>query len=444
MIITVKNLQQQTFSIDFDPEKTVLELKKLIFRQRGADYIVEKQKLIYAGIILSDDRTINSYKVDEKKFIVVMLTRDIVGSAQTTSDSPAKHPATGVSQKVTATNLPTENKAAMKKEESKQKLEEKTCKEASEVGDGDGIGGTETADVATLGIGLETDYSSINLVDELANASLQTRAESNLLMGEEYNRTVASMVEMGYGREQVERAMAASFNNPERAVEYLIQGIPQEEPPFNSNSSRDPSTRASNIHQATMGDLLTESANDPFEFLRNQPQFLQMRSLIYQNPHLLHAVLQQIGQTNPALLQLISENQDAFLNMLNQPLEGEVLDNAQRIGRLSVNQRHSESLESSANLEETIESQSAEAPRNLQVSISTDDINASTIVTERRQHQHQTNELPPIRLTAHDQEAIDRLKALGFPEALALQAYFACEKNEELAANFLISSNFDD
>merc|ERR1719158_2756237 len=99
-------------------------------------------------------------------------------------------------------------------------------------------------------------------------------------------------------------------------------------------------------------------------------------------------MLQQIGQSNPQLLQIISENQEAFIRLIN---EGEG-------GAGGVAGLQGEALDQPG----------------------------------------------VIQVSPADKEAIERLKALGFPEHLVVQAYFACEKNENLAANFLLSQNLED
>lgn len=103
---------------------------------------------------------------------------------------------------------------------------------------------------------------------------------------------VTNIMEMGYSREMVERALRASFNNPDRAVEYLLSGIPD------SNLEELTGSAAGGLADDTAGNINipagTEGNADPLAFLRSQPQFHQMRNLIHQNPELLNAALQQV------------------------------------------------------------------------------------------------------------------------------------------------------
>jgi len=250
-------------------------------------------------------------------------------------------------------------------------------------------------------------------------------AESALIVGDDYNRMVQNIMDMGYPRDQVESALRASFNNPDRAVEYLLNGIPDQPVAGGGGQGRDEAAlefllggrdqseaALSMEGEGDEGEDLVPGGDDPLAFLRSQPQFAQMRQVVQQNPALLNAILQQIGQTNPALLQMISQNQDAFFRMLTEPGGG-----------VGTNPAVSTTSGRAA----------TEAPR------------SGGGVGDAQEGEGGDYFAPGvIHVTPQDKEAIERLKALGFPEHLVVQAYFACEKNENLAANFLLSQNFDD
>lgn len=152
-----------------------------------------------------------------------------------------------------------------------------------------------------------------------------TSIASDIVVGADYENVVQRIQDMGYERSEVERALRASFNNPDRAVEYLLTGLPEEEsdtepqqPPSSGVSVPGAQPSSVNPSESQSPPQQPSSGENPLEFLRTQPQFQQMRNVIRQNPQLLNTVMQQIGQTNGPLLELISQNQEAFIQMLNE------------------------------------------------------------------------------------------------------------------------------
>ncbi|KAL9692504.1 hypothetical protein quinque_015886 [Culex quinquefasciatus] len=133
-----------------------------------------------------------------------------------------------------------------------------------------------------------------------------------------------------------------------------------------------------------------------WRFARTSTTFLEMKRLLQEDPSLLPQLLQKIQSSNPDLMRIISENQVEFLALINEGAEGTGGSDGGRSG--------------------------GGVPRELETT-------AAAMVDS---------------LTQSDMDAIDRLKALGYPEHLVIQAYIACERNEYQAAEFLVSQTLDD
>ncbi|EFO15597.2 UV excision repair protein Rad23 [Loa loa] len=189
----------------------------------------------------------------------------------------------------------------------------------------------------------------------------------------EQEETAQAIVAMGYSRDKVIRALRASFFNGDRAVEYLCSGIPEEEDLGGHQESAE-------HEEGERGQGLG------LDFLRQLPQFEQLRELVQSNPALLPQIIQQIAQSNPALMEAIQNNQEEFVNLLNN---GSVGSGGGGGGRVSPS------------------------------------------AGEQRQ--------VAIHVTEAERDAINRLKSMGFPEQLVIEAYFACDKNEDLAANYILA-----
>ncbi len=220
------------------------------------------------------------------------------------------------------------------------------------------------------------------------------------------------------------------------------------------------------------------SSGGPLQSLRNHPQFDALRRLVQSNPQTLQAVLTQIGQQDPQLLQEINANQAVFLEMMNEPIAeggsgsagaGASTGGAGAGAGAGGMEAMLGGMSNPAQMAQMLQAMGAEERASMaaMMGLTTEQLDATM---------QMIGQMPPeqfqqymqmamagggggmggmgggggggggggmaIQLTQEEMAAVDRLASMGFDRAEAAQAYLACDKNEELAANLLMDGGF--
>ncbi|XP_002099297.3 UV excision repair protein RAD23 homolog B [Drosophila yakuba] len=180
---------------------------------------------------------------------------------------------------------------------------------------------------------------------------------------------VRELMSMGYGEQDVRSALRASFNHPERAIEYLINGIPQEASP-----------------QQELAEIPSGQSTEELQHLMADPRLTRMREMIRENPELMQLIMERLAETDPAAFEAVQHDQEGFMSMLSGA--------AGSAGGASHNPDEGEHFQ--------------------------------------------------VALSAEEAAAVERLEALGFERVMAVQAYLACDKDEQLAAEVLFRESEED
>ncbi|XP_073261944.1 ubiquitin receptor RAD23d isoform X2 [Populus alba] len=342
MKVFVKTLKGTNFEIEVKPEDTVVEVKRNIENVQGADvYPAAQQMLIYQGKVLKDDTTLDESKVAENSFIVVMLSKSKVSSG-----GPSTATAAPPNSKVSSGGSSTATAAPPTLAQPTSSLPSNVTQPSST-----SQAAVPTAVPAAVPAAAlpqsAAESSPAVVISALSDADMYGQVASNLVAGSNLEATIQEILDMGGGswnRETVVRALRAAFNNPERAVEYLYSGIPEqaEVPPVAQGpasgvavnppaQAQQPAAPPSGGPNANPLDLFPQGLPSTgsnagagnLDFLRNSQQFQALRAMVQANPQILQPMLQELGKQNPHLMRLIQEHQPDFLRLINEPVEGE-------------------------------------------------------------------------------------------------------------------------
>jgi len=427
MKVQIKPLKGDTFEVEYEPDTLVKDLKDKIAELKP-DMPADVQKLIFQGKILNNDSPMKEYGMKEGDFLVVMVAK-VKPPAAAAAPAPAPTPAAA----------------------------------------------PEAAPAAPTG----------GDAQQMAASAMPTGAAG-------METQIEQLMQMGFERPQVENCLRAAFGNPDRAVEYLMSGIPDNvramvepaggAPPPGGDApppAAPPATGGGGPSpfpaMPTGGDTAFPAmptggggggggdADLPpaLAQLRNSPQFAQLAQIVASNPGALQRMLPSLAQSHPEAAQAVQENPEAFMRMLMEASAGggggggmPGMGGGGGMPGLPAGMdpaMMAQALQSNPELLNQIASEIEQQDPALAQQIRTNPAALGQLmqaVAQQGGGGMPGMGGPPgghvVQLTPQEDEAVKRLQELGFDRNLAAQAYLACDKNEELAANYLFEHGADD
>lgn len=216
---------------------------------------------------------------------------------------------------------------------------------------------------------------------------------------------IKDLVDMGFDRPQVEQCLTAAFYNKEMAVNYLLNGIPD----HILEDIANPPQPGQNVQPGQQAIQMTQQQLQTLQQLANSPAFVQLRQQAQNNPAVIPQFLQILQQQNPSLYNLFVQNPQllsalltgniqtqpntpSFTNPQGQNLPGQPLNNL---------------------TDEDEEMEEEEGGENV------------------------------VELSEEDFQAIESMKSFGFTEQQCIEAYLVCNKNQEMAINYLLDNQYN-
>lgn len=270
----------------------------------------------------------------------------------------------------------------------------------------------------------ENNTSDNNIKNnEIKNNTTSSTTNNN---PNKYTEQMSQLLEMGFDQAKCLQALSAAKGSVQIAIEYLYNGIPENLPFDNNDNNGSVGFEIDDNAYDNGFDVDADGEGDGNEHLNlnfdnfdlSDPNALTkiascIKVLISHDPSILQDIMLDLEETNPEILDFIKDNETQFKELMSQEVNEDDFKVAELLG-ITTNVHHD---------------------------VDHDDEDLSYVPGNDGHNSNNNNPLSEITkdFNDKDRESIKNLAALGFSEIDAIQAYLACGKNEEMAAEFLFN-----